>query len=53
MAQAPHGEESRSRLQSIIPFGTAITIKPETTDRYGLTVAEVFNGNLNINLAMV
>lgn len=53
LAQAPHGEESRSRLQAIIPIGTAIAIKSQTTDRYGRTVAEIFRENLNVNLAMV
>ena len=53
MAHPPHGQASRSRLQAIIPVGTAIALKPQTTDRYGRTVAEVFKGSLNINLAMV
>ena len=53
MSQAPYGEQSRSRLQVIIPVGTAIAIKPKTTDRYGRTVAEVFKGTLNVNLVLV
>ena len=53
MAQAPHGEQARQRLQLIIPVGTPVNIQAQTTDRYGRTVAEVFKNNLNVNLAMV
>ena len=53
LKQAPHGEQARQRLQQIIPVGTRVNLKPQTTDRYGRTVAEVFKGTLNVNLAMV
>ncbi|WP_233501601.1 thermonuclease family protein, partial [Acaryochloris thomasi] len=53
LKQAPHGEQARQRLQQIIPVGTSVSLKPQTTDRYGRTVAEVFKGTLNVNLALV
>lgn len=53
LKQAPHGEQARQRLQQIIPVGTSVSLKLQTTDRYGRTVAEVFKDTLNVNLAMV
>jgi micrococcal nuclease len=53
LGQTPHGVQSRQRLEQIIPVGTSVSLKPQTTDRYGRTVAEVFKGNLNVNLSMV
>jgi endonuclease YncB( thermonuclease family) len=51
-AQRPAGAESRAVLSSLVRSGT-LQIKPQTTDRYGRTVAEVFAGGLNVNLEMV
>lgn len=53
MTQAPHGEQSRHRLQQIIPVGSTVSLNQQTIDRYNRTVAEVFKDNLNVNLAMV
>jgi endonuclease YncB( thermonuclease family) len=51
-AQTPYGQQTRAYLQHRLPRGRQVSILPHTTDRYGRTVAEVFNG-ININLAMV
>ncbi|WP_094555540.1 thermonuclease family protein [Synechococcus sp. 1G10] len=52
MAQAPHGAKARSYLQSRLRLGSSVTLRTQTVDRYGRTVAEVFSG-VNINLALV
>ena len=44
MSQAPHGEQARQRLQQIIPVGSVVKLKTQTTDRYGRTVAEIIQG---------
>ncbi|WP_259727879.1 MULTISPECIES: thermonuclease family protein [unclassified Synechococcus] len=52
MAQAPHGAQARRYLQSRLRLGSSVTLRPQTVDRYGRTVAEVISG-VNINLALV
>jgi hypothetical protein len=52
-AQRPYGAASRQRLQELAPIGSVVTLRPQTIDRYGRTVAEVFRGGQNTNLAMV
>jgi endonuclease YncB( thermonuclease family) len=52
-AQRPYGGASRQRLQELAPVGSVVTLRPQTIDRYGRTVAEVFRGGQNTNLAMV
>lgn len=52
-AQSPYGLASRQRLQGLAPVGAVVTLRPQTTDRYGRTVAEVFAGGQNLNLQMV
>lgn len=52
-AQSPHGAASRQHLQDLAPVGSAVTIRPHTTDRYGRTVAEVIRNGQTVNLAMV
>lgn len=39
MAQAPYGAASREYLQELAPVGSAVTIRPQTKDRYGRTVS--------------
>jgi micrococcal nuclease len=53
-AQAPFGQQARQALQVLLPVGSTVTLKAQTKDRYGRTVAEVFteNGN-NAGLALV
>ena len=52
-AQTPYGGEARKALQSLAPIGSPVRLKIVTTDRYGRSVAEVFRGGSNINLALV
>jgi hypothetical protein len=52
MAQAPDGADARSYLQSRLRLGSSVTLKPQTVDRFGRTVAEVI-GEVNLNLALV
>ncbi|WP_286196140.1 thermonuclease family protein [Synechococcus sp. CCAP 1479/9] len=52
MAQAPDGANARSYLQSRLRLGSGVTLRPQTMDRYGRTVAEVI-GKVNLNLALV
>ncbi|MCT0199321.1 thermonuclease family protein [Synechococcus sp. CS-1325] len=52
LAQAPHGAQARSYLQSRLRLGSAVTLRPHTVDRFGRTVAEVISG-VNLNLALV
>ncbi|WP_411868912.1 thermonuclease family protein [Vulcanococcus limneticus] len=52
MAQAPYGAQARRYLQTRLPIGSAVRLIPQTTDRYGRTVAEVI-GEVNLNLALV
>lgn len=53
MAQAPHGARARELLQRLAPVGSVVSLRVQTTDRYGRSVAEVFRGNENLNLLMV
>ena len=51
-AQRPYGAASRQRLQELAPVGSVVTLRPQTIDRYGRTVAEMFRNGQNVNLAM-
>jgi len=52
MAQAPDGGNARNYLQSRLRLGSSVTLRPQTVDRFGRTVAEVI-GDVNLNLALV
>lgn len=52
MAQVPDGVNARSSLRSRLRLGSSVTLRPQTIDRYGRTVAEVI-GEVNLNLAQV
>jgi len=51
-AQQPYVLNARPYLQQRLPVGSAVRLDEKSTDRYGLLVAEVFNG-ININLVLV
>ena len=54
MAQSPYGEQAREALQQMLPLGSTVTLKAQTKDRYGRTVAEVFASNgANAGLTLV
>lgn len=52
-AQRPYGSAARQRLQQLAPIGSSVTLRVQTKDRYGRTVAEVFRDGRSINLSMV
>ncbi len=52
MAQAPDGANARRYLQTRLRLGSSVTLRPQTVDRFGRTVAEVI-GEVNLNLALV
>jgi endonuclease YncB( thermonuclease family) len=52
-AQRPYGVASRQRLQELAPVGSVVSLRPQTIDKNGRTVAEVFRNGQNVNLAMV
>ena len=52
-AQSPYGATSREWLQQLVPVGSELVLRVQATDKYGRTVAEVFNKGKSINLVMV
>ena len=52
MAQAPDGANARRYLQTRLRLGSGVTLRPQTVDRFGRTVAEVV-GAVNLNLTLV
>lgn len=54
MAQSPYGLQARQALQELLPVGSTVTLKTQTKDRFGRTVAEVFTQNgANAGLTLV
>lgn len=54
MAQSPNGQKAREALQALLPIGSTVSLKVQTKDRYGRTVAEVFTQNgANAGLTLV
>jgi micrococcal nuclease len=51
-AQGPPGAEATASLRRLVEAGP-LELRPQTTDRYGRTVAEVIAGGRNVNLEMV
>jgi len=51
-AQGAPGQVARAALAAMVQSGP-LEIKPQTTDKYGRTVAEVFVAGRNVNLQMV
>ena len=49
----PTAPQSRQRLQELAPVGSVVSLRSQTIDKYGRTVAVVFRNGQNINLAMV
>lgn len=52
-AQKPYGAASRQRLQQLVPVGSEVTLRTQSSDRYKRTVAEVIANGRNVNLQMV
>ena len=51
--QQPYGAAARQHLLSLAPIGSDVTLRPQTTDRYGRTVAEVIAAGRNVGLTLV
>lgn len=46
------GQRSKQALSDLV-FGKSVVLQPETTDKYGRTVAKVLIGGRDVNLALV
>ena len=53
ISQDPYGERSRDFLKKMLPLGTKVTLRIQTIDRYGRSVAEVFTKRGNINESII
>ncbi|PSF33908.1 micrococcal nuclease-like nuclease [Aphanothece hegewaldii CCALA 016] len=53
MSQKPYGEAAAKRLGQLLPSGATVTLNVVDTDRYGRSVAKVYQGDRSINLTMV
>ena len=52
-SQRPWGARSTAFLKQLTPVGSVVTLRVQTTDRYGRTVAELLNHRGNVNQLMV
>lgn len=52
-AQTPWGLAARDRLKQLLQQGDRVELRVETTDRYGRTVAEIFERGVSVNLQLV
>lgn len=53
MKQEPWGQQARTQLQRYVDIGAQVRLERIEKDRYGRTVAEVYKGDKNLNLAQV
>ena len=53
ISQDPYGKRSRDFLKKMLPLGTEVTLRTQTIDRYGRSVAEVFSKQGNINESII
>jgi micrococcal nuclease len=51
--QSPWGDLATKQLKSLLPVGTAISVRSIDVDKYGRTVGEVSSGEKLINLELV
>jgi endonuclease YncB( thermonuclease family) len=51
--QKPYGVAAANRLKQLLPIGQPITLEIVNTDRYARSVAQVYSGNMSINLFLV
>ena len=52
-SQRPWGARATAFLKQLTPVGSEVTLRVQTTDRYGRTVAELLNHRGNVNQLMV
>lgn len=53
ISQNPYGSRSKDFLKKMLPLGTKVTLRIQTIDRYGRSVAEVFTKEGNINESII
>ena len=53
ISQDPFGKRSRDFLKKMLPLGTEVTLRTQTIDRYGRSVAEVFSKKGNVNESII
>jgi micrococcal nuclease len=53
LSQRPYGQASANRLKQLLPVGQSVTLQVVDKDRYGRSVAKVYNGSQSVNLALV
>ena len=51
-SQRPWGGMSTALLKQLMPVGSEVSLRVQTTDRYGRTVAELLNRRGNVNQLM-
>ena len=52
-SQRPWGARSTALLKRLTPIGSEVSLRVQTTDQYGRTVAELLNRRGNVNQLMV
>ena len=52
-SQRPWGARSTALLKQLLPVGSEVSLKVQTTDRFGRTVAELLNHRGNVNQLIV
>ena len=52
-SQRPWGARSKALLKQLTPVGSDVSLRLQTTDRYGRAVAELLNRRGNVNQLMV
>jgi micrococcal nuclease len=53
LKQNPWGQQSKARLQQLLPVGQAVQVRSIERDKYKRLVAEIFVNNRSVNLRMV
>jgi micrococcal nuclease len=53
LKQNPWGQQSKTRLQQLLPVGQSVQVRSIERDKYKRLVAEVFVNNRSVNLMMV
>ncbi|BBD63058.1 SNase-like nuclease (plasmid) [Nostoc sp. HK-01] len=53
LKQNPWGQQSKSRLQKLLPAGQSVQVRSIKRDKYKRVVAEIFMNNRSVNLTMV
>jgi len=53
MRQSPWGAQARAGLQRLLPLSAPVRFEVMDTDRYGRTVAKIYNSTQDLGLALV